>query len=306
MVRHLCSRLTLCAALFYSVSMPIAAHASDFTARHETVLKADGPDQGLNSYALIRQAFGKKSIESPGLYPSNHFDVPHILEDTDEIVGPHFVFLAHRDEDHDRNKGATDRQRNEIKAYDKSDRNLLAYKNDIMQYRWKFKIEDDFEVSKSFTHFFQIKAKNTKGRGKKNGGDQYPVLTLSGVDRGSAGNQFQLRYSPGLGPNGEKARSEKLIREDMSRFTGQWIEFFMQIDFREDGNFDFTAKNIETGEQLVDYQKDNVDMWRGENKRDFSRPKWGVYRSLKDKDSLRAEEERVRFADLSIAKGRIE
>jgi len=36
--------------------------------------------------------------------------MPHIIEAEDSIVGPHFVFLAHRDQDHDRGKGVTDRR----------------------------------------------------------------------------------------------------------------------------------------------------------------------------------------------------
>jgi len=51
----------------------------------------------------------------------------HIIEETDSTVGPHFVFLAHRDEDF--NKGVqSDRQRNEIKTYDKSDSAVLVSK----------------------------------------------------------------------------------------------------------------------------------------------------------------------------------
>jgi len=138
----------------------------------------------------------------------------------------------------------------------------------------------------------------------KNGGDQYPVLTLSGVDKGEAGNEFQLRYSSGLGPEGQKAQSEKLIRQDMSLFAGQWIEFFLQVEFSELGYFKLEATNIETGERLIDYEKHDVDMWRGENKGDFSRPKWGIYRSLREKGSLRSEEEQARFADFVITKGK--
>ena len=46
-------------------------------------------------------------------------------------------------------------------------------------------------------------------------------------------------------------------------------------------------------------------MWRGFSDADFARPKWGIYRSIVETDSLRADEERVRFADFSITKGKI-
>jgi len=68
----------------------------------------------------------------------------------------------------------------------------------------------------------------------------------------------------------------------MAGFTGQWIEFFVQIQYGESGNLTVIAKNIETGERLIGFKKDDLDMWRGEGEGDFNRPKWGIYRSLKD------------------------
>jgi len=44
-------------------------------------------------------------------------------------------------------------------------------------------------------------------------------------------------------------------------------------------------------------------MWRGFSDDDFARPKWGIYRSIVETDSLRPEEEQVRFADFVIKKG---
>ena len=92
----------------------------------------------------------------------------------------------------------------------------------------------------------------------------------------------------------------------MAKFTGQWVEFFVQITFADEGQLIVTAKNIETGEALIDFEQSGLDMWRGESKADFSRPKWGIYRSLKQKESLRAEEEKARFADFEILKGILE
>ncbi len=285
--------------------LALPARAQLFKAKHHLELKADGPDQGLDAYALIKKAFGNKSIESPDLYPSNHVGERHIFEDVDDVVGPHFVFLSHRDDDKDRGTSATDRQRNEIKLYAGSHPDSLAYRGDVMQFRWKFKIDEGYEFSKSFTHLFQIKAKNSSRKRLKNGGDQYPVITISGVDKGAKGNEFQLRYSYGLEADGSKASYQKLVREDMSHFVGRWIDVAMQIDFRENGKLHFLAKDLETGKRLAAYKSDDIDMWRGERKGDFSRPKWGIYRSLKDKDSLRSGEEKVRFADITVTKGKV-
>jgi len=39
--------------------------AKEFKVKHQNLLAPDGPDVGLDSYALIRQQYGEKAIESP-------------------------------------------------------------------------------------------------------------------------------------------------------------------------------------------------------------------------------------------------
>ena len=114
-----------------------------FSEQNVSALRADGPNQGLTAYQLIQSFAGKRSIESPDLYPANHPDEKHIYEDTDDVVGHHFVFVLHRDSDKDRDKYKkfADRQRNEIKAYSGSKSSLKGYQNETMTYRWKFKLE---------------------------------------------------------------------------------------------------------------------------------------------------------------------
>lgn len=294
------SSLVLWACTFAS-----SASAQAFVETKAYELTADGPEKGAKSYALIRKVFGENAIEAPDLYNSNHPEVLHILEGTDDIVGPHFIFLSHRDQDMDRDKDITDRQRNEIKAYDKSKRGLKGYENETMQYRWKFKVEDDFEFSKSFTHIFQIKAKNFSKRVSSADSDSFPIITFTAVDKGNEGNEFQLRHSPSLTQDGKWLKSEKLVRKDMSFFTGDWVEFFVQITYQDQGQLIVKATNIETNDVLMNFEKTGIDMWRGETSKDFARPKWGIYRSLNDKTSLREDEETAYFADFSIRKGEI-
>jgi hypothetical protein len=302
MQKTLSSYIAIMGAVFI---IPLgSANAQTFKPTHHLSLKLDGPNIGDDAYKIIQKALGDKAIEAPDIYTSNHSELKHIVEGVDAQVGPHLIFLAHRDDDHDRDKGVTDRQRNEIKAYGGSRPGSLAYKGDVMQYRWKFKIDKDFGLSKSFTHFFQVKAKNSSKKRKKNGGDAYPVLTVSAVDLGEKGREFQLRYSTGLGPNGEKAVAHNIIREDLSRFTDIWVDVVVQVEFNDKGKLHFQAKNLETGERLAVFKSNNIDMWRGESKRDYSRPKWGIYRSLKHKDSLSNSEDKLRIADLSITKGK--
>ena len=280
-------------------------NAKSFKPLHETVLSADGPENGKSSYDLIRTAFTKKAIESPDLYSSNHTSTQHIIEASDDIVGHHFVFLSHLNHDKDRGKGTTDRQRNEIKVHDHSTPELMGFKQDTMQYRWKFKIDDDFTFSKSFTHFFQIKAKNVSKKRDKNGGDNYPLLTLTAVVKSNGRNEFQLRHNSGYDKNLKNTKTTKLVRGDMSQIAGQWVEIFAEVTYGEKGKLHFQIKTIENDALIVDLKRDNLDMWRGEGKQDFMRPKWGIYRSLKNKESLRSDEEIARFADFSIIKGKL-
>jgi hypothetical protein len=43
-----------------------------------------------------------------------------------------------------------------------------------------------------------------------------------------------------------------------------------------------------------------ADMWRDG---DFTKPKWGIYRSLGDKGALNASEDTVRFANFAVTPG---
>jgi len=125
-----------------AVMLTAPAQAENFKEIASTTLKADGPDEGKSAYKLIRKAFGEKAMESPDLYKSNHTGQKHIIEDTDDVVGPHFVFLSHRDEDLDRDKNYSDRQRNEIKAYDKSKKRLKACISSKSKRRTSIKIQN--------------------------------------------------------------------------------------------------------------------------------------------------------------------
>ena len=276
---------------------------SGFVVSSQTSVVSDGPNNGLTAYELIENAFGEGSIEAPDFYPSNHDDVVHIIEDTDAVVGNHFVFLAHRDLDHDRSGGPSDRQRNEIKTFDRSDQDLLGYEGETFQYTWKFKVSSELELTSRFTHFFQIKAKNYS-EDNSNGNDNQPVFTLSGAEQNSSGNELQLRYSAGFNPDGSRTSDVYLVRHDWDAITDEWLEVFVQITYAEAGKFDMTITRMRDDNIIFDISEDNIDTYRGVETRDFSRPKWGIYRSILERSSLRAEEEQVRFADFTIRKGR--
>jgi len=78
-----------------------------------------------------------------------------------------------------------------------------------------------------------------------------------------------------------------------------WVEAFEQITYSFTGKYSIVIKTLDGGTTLLSYSNDNIDMWRTGTT--FSRPKWGVYRSLNSASFLR--DEQVLFDRFCIAKG---
>ncbi|MEO0575692.1 MAG: hypothetical protein AAF004_09525 [Pseudomonadota bacterium] len=249
-------------------------------------LDADGAQSGMEAYDLIRTFGGPRPIEAPDLYSINHPGVAHIYEDSDETVGEHFVFIIHRDTDIDRDRqDITDRQRNEIKTYDRSEEVLKGFEGETFVYRWKFRINDDMSVSRRFSHFFQLKAVG--------GSDSQPIITISGAER-SAEDGIEVRHS-------SLTESTLLARTDWSLVTGEWLDAYCRATFSDTGTLRMIVTRMRDDEVIFDIDMQNLDLWRGTQSDHFVRPKWGIYRSILDRDNLRPEEENVRFANFSVS-----
>ena len=258
-----------------------------FTVLTERTLDADGDMSGLDAYDLIRDFAGPNPIEAPDLYPINHPAVRHIYEDFDPIVGNHFVFIIHRDIDIDRDRVENDdRQRNEIKTYDKSEEAVKGFENETFIYRWKFKINSEMEVSTRFSHFFQLKAVGGPDT-------SHPILTISGAER-SGEDGIEVRFSP-------LQEDTILQRTDWSIATGEWLEAYCRVTFAESGDLRLIVTRMSDDGVIFDIDERGIDLWRGEDASHFVRPKWGIYRSILDRDNLRPDEESVRFANFSIS-----
>ncbi len=268
---------------------PVATVPSDearYTVLTTRTLDADGDQVGLDAYDLIRAFGGPNSIESPDLYAINHPGVRHIVEDTDATVGNHFVFKIHRDVDMDRDRVANDdRQRNEIKTYASSSDDVKGFENETFVYRWKFRINSSMEVSRRFTHLFQLKAVG--------GDDSQPVLTISGAER-SGEDGIEVRYSP-------LQQDTILERQPWGLVTGEWLDAYCRVTFAESGDLRLIVIRMSDDRVIFDINETGLDLWRGVDPSHFVRPKWGIYRSILDGDNLRAEEETVRFANFSIS-----
>jgi hypothetical protein len=245
----------------------------------EVVLVADGPGE---TYELINSVLAPNysAIEAPDC--SHESFGRHIDEVFDASLKKNvFRFFMHKTPDNNKCK-KDDRQRNEIKTYRNSPDNTLAVKNEKVVYNWKFKLDANFQASKGFTHIHQVKA---VGGSEEN----MPLITLS-VRKGTP-DILELRYA-------EFAEQTTIKKTDLTPFKGIWVEVTETIVFgeKEVGQYAISIKNVSTNKELFSYSNAKIRTWKTDA--DFLRPKWGVYRSLKDADNLR--DEAVLFADFSI------
>jgi hypothetical protein len=213
-----------------------------------------------DTYELLRGAY---TVEVPDC---GHM-VSHMTEELDaELAKPVFVFHLHVNQDDDRCT-ATDRQRTEIRA---KAADIVASEGETVFYSWKFKLDAGFQGAPSFTHIFQIKSNESA-----------PIMTLT--PRVST-----LAIDGRIGEHGST---------ELSKFLGVWVRVELSVLFSDDGRLAMTIHRVSDDEVLFDYSGD-ADMWdAGASGHDS---KFGIYRSLNNRERLR--DEQVRFADFCASK----
>ncbi|AKJ27205.1 hypothetical protein [Caldimonas brevitalea] len=237
-------------------------------------------DGRTDTYTLINRVLGGNAAETPDCAHPRFG--PHITQAHDAELGKAaFVFTLHVDPDDDRCTKA-DRQRNEIKVYGPSDDYLKGFKGDTVTYRWRFKLDKGFQPSSSFSHIHQIKAVD--------GDDGSPILTLT--PRAGRTDQLQLIH---VDSDGDR---NVLDQKALSGFKGRWIDAYERMTYGSNGSYTLILRNLADGKVLWRYSA-KLDLWR--DGASFVRPKWGLYRSLSQRDALR--DESVRFDRFCIAKG---
>lgn len=267
-------QIRLSIVCFFLLTVWLSARAQDTTV---TLIAADGPG---DTYSLLEEKLGGSPLEVPDCDHEEPFQ--HIEEVFDEELDRHvFKFYIHTDIDTDRCETNTDRQRNEIKAYDPSPDALKAIRREVVTYEWYFKIDEAFQPSGNFTHLFQLKAVGGTD-------DANPMLTIT--PRKSDPNLLQLIH--GRGNNNYTTVADT----ELSQVQGQWVKAFCEVIYAEDtGSLSFNLQLLD-GTEVLSFVDEEIDMWRTGST--FVRPKWGIYRSLNDIGSLRDEE--VLFADFKV------
>ncbi|MDO9634086.1 MAG: T9SS type A sorting domain-containing protein [Paludibacter sp.] len=245
----------------------------------QTILEADGPG---NTYELINNVLapGFDVVESPDCAHPEFGR--HITEVWDSELNQYvFEFHMHVTPDNDRCINF-DRQRMEIKTYDKSPANLLGVVGETITYKWKFRLPVGFKVSSNFTHLHQIKAV---------GGDADDPIFVLTARKGNP-NKMELNYYID-----SDLSAVKLTTANLSLFEGVWVEVTERIKLDNvNGTYSMVIKNVSTGATILSYSNNQMLTIRANNS--FVRPKWGIYRSLLNAQDLR--DEIVRFASFSI------
>jgi hypothetical protein len=243
-----------------------------------TLLRADGR---TNTYGLIDSVLGGTAVETPDCaHPA--FGA-HITQAFDTVLKEEvFIFHLHVTPDNDRCIN-TDRQRVEIKTYDKSPDRLKAFKGDTLVLEWKFRIDKNFQPSPDFTHIHQIKAAD--------GDDAMPLITLT-LRYAESGDRIEVIHVDSKGVR------TVLTTASLAPFRGAWIQAEETTGFGTEGTYRLSLRDAATGKVLLSYADTAIDMWRTATT--FIRPKWGIYRSLNHPSYLR--DEQIRFADFSITK----
>ncbi len=246
----------------------------------QTLLEANGPG---NTYELINSVLAPNGGDVVESAECAHPEFGrHIAEVWDDDLQKYvFEFYIHVTPDNDRCINF-DRQRVEIKTYDASPDYLKAVSGETVIYKWRFKVPSGFKVSSSFTHIHQIKAV---------GGDESdPLFVLTA--RKSNPNKMELNYY-----KSSSESSQKLTQVNLSLFENTWVEATERIKYDNvNGTYSIVIKKVSDGTTVLSYSNNKMLTYRADNT--FTRPKWGIYRSLNTPTDLR--DESLRFDSFSI------
>jgi hypothetical protein len=260
------SLVALVTTLAACQSDPVGGPNPIDSTRYTLTIDSDGVDAGKNAYQIFVDKLGPDPVDGP--------ESDHIWETVSEPVGSVFQFILHAEGDVD--PSYSDRQRNEVKVYNRSDKRLQGFEGTTFTYRWKFRIDPEMAISTRFAHLFQIKPV---------GGDEVqPILTFT-----VANDQFQVRYL-----QSSASSIEYLSRLPYASAKGVWLDAAVTAKNSENGTLSVTIKKLD-GSVLVSHSSNSIDMWRGS---EFNRPKWGIYRGLFDGMG----EAKVQFANFSITR----
>ena len=180
-------------------------------------------------------------------------------------MGPSVQFTIYKNDDDSVTK-KPDRQRIEMKVFDKSPTSYKATLNTNYVYTWWLKLGQGMVVSDSFFHIFQLKAVGNV--------PDSPVFTLSLTNKNGLHMRINRNGNDDLNPS-----TDYLNLLPLKSVVGAWIQATVEANFtnsKQNGYVKVLLKS-QTGIQLVSQQTSFVTYWSGAQ---FVRPKWGLYRKI--------------------------
>ena len=154
---------------------------------------------------------------------------------------------------------STDRQRQEVRGLRTRGRTVNLLKGETWRFTYSMFIPDSLKATTTFSHIMQMKAPGTGSN---------PIIVTS-LRRHGTVPKLELRVF----------ETNTLVGAvDLAPLQNHWIdiEFEMKIADAPDGWVRWVVRNGET--TVIDTTTTGVDTWLF----DRVRPKWGIYRSLRD------------------------
>lgn len=259
-------------------------------------LVADG--NSANTYQTITSAGYMYECPDESRDHASH-PFQHIQQTYDADLGKDvFQFFIHALIDDDRGiESTTDRQRNEIKTWDKSPAYMVGQEGDSLTIQWKFKLPLGMLTTNRFTHIHQLKGiDNQQGTADVS----MPLVTFTCCTSGSGPNAhqvLQVRHN-----NRTDGMMDKLAEVDLGQLLGRWISVIENFRVGEKGYYSVTLTDMSTQKVIVSIVGHPCDMWRTDCA--GIRPKWGIYRYIGENRSMEnvLRDEELRYADFSIRK----
>lgn len=253
-----------------------------------TKIIANG-DYSSDARPAFYAVLGDNAVDDQDCRPENPSD--RLTEVFDNSLQRYaFAFHLKLNEDKDCAGKLEKRQRLEVKVYGDSPKELKGYNGETHYYRWKLLLPADMQVSNKFTHVFQIigDQENTQ-----------PLITFTAFESSNRESQwFELRYYQ-LQDDGS-TEIKQLKRLSLSEVAGRWVDVTVKIHYAENGSVDIKISDVATNQTITEVQQDNLDLFRADTTA-FNRPKWGIYRDIKDVSEL-LKDEAVRMTDFCLSK----
>lgn len=274
------------------VMLPLTVMAGE----PDGTLVADGKSPA--TYQLITSS--GYMYECPD-YSRNHASKPflHIQQVMDEVLKKYvFQFFIHAKIDDDRGiVSTTDRQRNEIKTFNKSPESMIGFEGDYLVFKWKFLLPKGLLTTKNFTHIHQLKGIDNKAG---TADVSTPLITFTCRTTGSGQKQkqvLQVRHH-----DRHTGTLKTMADADLTLLMGHWVEVTECARFGENGQYSVVINDVNSGKQVLRVDTESCDMWR--TGCEGIRPKWGIYRYIGENRSMENQlrDEELRFADFSIQK----